>query len=53
MTAMQARCYCQNHGRLEFDEIAIKQGLPVCIKCSSILVFGTVKPRKLVDNGHK
>lgn len=47
MNAMQARCVCPIHGRLKLDEIIIKNGLPVCIKCSSILEFGTVKPRKL------
>lgn len=42
---MQARCFCPNHGKLEFDEVMIKNGNPMCCKCSAELQFGTVKPR--------
>lgn len=42
---MQAKCICPNHGRLDFDEIIIKNGTPICSKCSAELQFGTVKPR--------
>ena len=44
---MQAKIFCPTHGKLEFDEIVIKNGVPVCGKCRAELVFGNVKPRKL------
>lgn len=44
---MLARCYCPKHGRLDFEDIMIKKGVPICAKCSSELNFGNVKPRKL------
>ena len=42
---MQAKTVCINHGRLEIDLISIKNGVPICSKCSKELQFGTVKPR--------
>jgi hypothetical protein len=42
---MQARCFCPEHGRLGFDDILIKNGTPVCARCSKPLEFGTVRPR--------
>jgi len=42
---MQARCFCPEHGKLEFDDIRIKNGLPICAKCSRTLEFGVVRPR--------
>jgi ribosomal protein L37AE/L43A len=42
---IQARCFCPKHGRLSLDEIVIKNGIPVCSKCSAELQFGNVKPR--------
>lgn len=42
---MQARCFCPEHGRLEFEDIRIKNGLPICAKCSRTLEFGVVRPR--------
>jgi len=42
---MQAKTVCPNHGRLEIDQISIKNGVPICSKCSSELVFGVVRPR--------
>ncbi|MFH1623207.1 MAG: hypothetical protein ABIA12_01670 [Candidatus Aenigmatarchaeota archaeon] len=42
---MQARCFCPEHGRLEFDDIRIKNGLPICAKCARPLEFGVVRPR--------
>lgn len=49
---MQAKCYCPEHGKLDFDQIAIKNGAPICVKCSKELQFGIVKPRFDV-NGNK
>jgi hypothetical protein len=42
---MQAKTVCPTHGRLEIDQIVIKNGIPVCGKCSSELQFGVVRPR--------
>jgi len=42
---MQARCFCPEHGKLEFDDIRIKNGLPICAKCARPLEFGVVRPR--------
>jgi hypothetical protein len=42
---MQAKCYCPKHGRLDFDGIMIKNGTPICSRCSAELQFGVVKPR--------
>lgn len=44
---MLAKCYCPRHGRLDLNEIVIKNGVPVCAKCSAELEFANVKPRKL------
>lgn len=43
--SMQARCFCPEHGRLGFENILIKNGIPVCAKCSKPLEFGKVMPR--------
>lgn len=43
---MKAKCFCPNHGKLSIEEIIIKNGSPVCSKCSSILEFADVRPRK-------
>ena len=53
MVRIKAKCYCPTHGRLEFDNIQIRNGSPICMKCSNELVFGVVRPRKLNDNGHE
>jgi len=42
---MQAKTVCPNHGRLEIDQIVIKNGLPACNRSSSKLQFGVVRPR--------
>ena len=42
---MQAKTVCPNHGRLEIDQISIKNGVPICSRCSSPLEFGVVRPR--------
>ena len=42
---MQAKTVCPTHGRLDIDQIIIKNGTPVCSKCSSELQFGVVRPR--------
>ncbi|HLC39477.1 MAG TPA: hypothetical protein VJJ76_01195 [archaeon] len=42
---MQAKTFCPNHGRLEIDQIVIKNGLPICSRCQSDLQFGVVRPR--------
>jgi hypothetical protein len=44
---MKAKCFCPKHGKLSFEQIIIKNREPVCSKCSSILEFGNVKPRKV------
>ncbi len=46
---MKARIFCPTHGRLDLDDVIIKNGEPICKKCSSILVFGDVKPRMFED----
>jgi len=50
---IKARCICPIHGRLSFDDIIIRNGVPVCRKCYSELQFGVVKPRRLDNNGKK
>lgn len=42
---MQAKTFCPNHGRLEIDQISIKNGQPICNRCASHLEFGMVRPR--------
>lgn len=42
---MLARCFCPKHGKLEFDDIYIDHGKPICRKCRSVLEFGKIKPR--------
>jgi repressor of nif and glnA expression len=42
---IRARCFCPTHGKLNLDEIVIKNGIPVCSKCSAELQFGDVRPR--------
>jgi len=42
---MQAKTVCPNHGKLEIDQIVIKNGLPICSRCASLLAFGVVRPR--------
>jgi hypothetical protein len=44
---IKARIFCPTHGRLSLDDVVIKNGEPICKKCSAILVYGEVKPRKL------
>jgi len=44
---IQARMFCKEHGKLDFEDIIIKNGTPTCAKCGSILEFGTVRPRKI------
>ena len=44
---MQARCFCPEHGRLDFENILIKNGTPTCAKCSRPLEYGRVMPRHL------
>lgn len=44
---MLARCFCPKHGKLDFDDIHIDAGLPVCKKCKSPLEFGKVKPKRV------
>lgn len=44
---IKARIFCPTHGRLSLDDVVIKDGKPVCKKCSAVLVYGEVKPRKL------
>lgn len=44
---MKAKMFCPIHGKLEFDEITIKNSIPVCSKCRAELVYGNVKPRKM------
>lgn len=43
---MQARMFCPTHGKLDFDDVIIKNGKPVCRKCRSVLEFGNVRPKK-------
>jgi hypothetical protein len=50
---MKAKMFCPSHGKLDFDEIVIKNGTPTCLKCSSALEFGTVKPRNLRNNNER
>jgi len=44
---MLARCFCPKHGKLDFDDIYIKYGKPICRKCESALEFGKIKPRHI------
>lgn len=50
---MQAKCFCKTHGKLEFEDIIIKNGAPTCAKCSTELEFGTVRPRFDVNKSMK
>jgi len=43
---MKAKCFCPKHGKLSLEQITIKNGSPICGKCSSVLEFADVKPRK-------
>lgn len=44
---MQAKIVCLKHGRLDFDDVIIKNGIPICRKCQSVLEFGKIRPRKV------
>jgi len=50
---IQARCFCTKHGKLDFENILIKNGVPICAICSSELEFGTVRPRFDVNKSLK
>jgi len=50
---MQAKCFCPEHNKLDFDKIAIKNGVPVCGICGKELQFGTVRPRLVEKNSKK
>jgi hypothetical protein len=50
---MQARCFCPEHGKQDFDGIVIKNGTPMCIKCMKPLEFGKVQPRPVVASIRK
>ena len=45
--SIQARMFCKEHGKLNFDQIVIKNGMPTCTKCGRALEFGTVRPRNM------
>ncbi|MFH8108810.1 MAG: hypothetical protein QXY24_03660 [Candidatus Aenigmatarchaeota archaeon] len=45
MVEIKARCFCPKHGKLSLEEIVVKNGLPVCSKCSSELQFTDIRPR--------
>jgi len=45
VSGMRAKTICPNHGRLEIEQIVIKNGVPICGRCSSELQFGVVRPR--------
>jgi hypothetical protein len=40
--------FCPKHGKLDFDDVIVKNGKPVCRKCRAVLEFGKVKPRKVL-----
>lgn len=42
---MEARIFCPQHGKLELDDVVIKNGVPICRKCMSVLEFGKIRPR--------
>jgi len=44
---MQAKVFCKNHGTLGLEDIQIKDGSPICKKCSAELTYANVKPRKV------
>jgi len=50
---IKAKMFCPKHGKLEFSEIMIRNGTPLCSKCSTELVFGNVRPRFDVNGGKK
>lgn len=50
---MQARIFCPTHGRLDLSEVVIKDGQPLCGKCSTVLVYGKVQPRVVEQKGKK
>lgn len=37
--------FLPEHGKLGFEDILIKNGTPVCARCSKPLEFGRVMPR--------
>jgi hypothetical protein len=45
---MQARCFCPEHGKQDFDGIVIKAGVPMCVKCMKPLEYGKVMPRPVL-----
>lgn len=47
MKIIQAKIFCPTHGKLEFDDVIIKDSAPTCRKCNTKLVFGKVQPRRL------
>ncbi len=44
---MKAKCFCPEHGKLSLDLINIKNGVPVCGKCSKELEFADVRPKSV------
>ncbi len=50
---MKARCFCPKHGKLNLEEIVIKDHTPLCAKCHSVLEYCIVKPRFDVNGGEK
>lgn len=50
---MKAKCYCKKHGKLKLDDIVIKNGVPVCKKCYSVLEFCNIRPRFKANGGKK
>lgn len=44
---IQAKIFCPTHGKLEFEDVIIKDSEPTCRKCNTKLVFGKVQPRRL------
>lgn len=44
---MLAKCFCPKHGKLDFDDVQIVNGQPICKRCKSVLEFGKVRPRRV------
>jgi hypothetical protein len=44
---MKARIFCPTHGRLELCDVVIKNGEPLCGKCSTALEYGDIRPRNV------
>lgn len=44
---MQARIFCPKHSKLSLDDVVIKNGVPICRKCQSVLEFRKIKPRRV------